>query len=392
MATVQLKNIKKVYPFVSGEQKKKKKKGDEQPEKKINLQITDEGVVAVQEFNLDIADKEFIVLVGPSGCGKSTTLRMVAGLEEISGGELLIDGKLMNDVAPKDRDIAMVFQNYALYPHMSVYDNMAFSLKLRKESKDVIDKKVREAAEILDITQYLDRKPKALSGGQRQRVAIGRAIVRDPKVMLMDEPLSNLDAKLRNEMRAEIIKLRKRINTTFIYVTHDQTEAMTLGDRIVIMRDGYIQQIGTPQEVFNHPANLFVAGFIGMPVMNFFDAELKREGDKFFVELGGTKVELDPEKEARLLKNNVQSQAVTLGVRPEHTNIDETGIAAKVDVAEMMGSSVHLHLSAEGKDVIVIVPTIDLKDSFKQGDTVHFNFNGNVAHVFSKETDKNLEW
>ena len=235
MATVQLKNIKKVYPFVSGEQKKKKKKADEPEKKKANLQITDEGVVAVQEFNLDIADKEFIVLVGPSGCGKSTTLRMVAGLEEISSGELIIDGKLVNDVAPKDRDIAMVFQNYALYPHMTVYDNMAFSLKLRKEPKDVIDKKVREAAEILDITQYLERKPKALSGGQRQRVAIGRAIVRDPKVMLMDEPLSNLDAKLRNEMRAEIIKLRERINTTFIYVTHDQTEAMTLGDRIVAM-------------------------------------------------------------------------------------------------------------------------------------------------------------
>ena len=392
MATVQLKNIKKVYPFVSGEQKKKKKKADEPEKKKVNLQITAEGVVAVQEFSLDIADKEFIVRVGPSGCGKSTTLRMVAGLEEISGGELIIDGKLMNDVAPKDRDIAMVFQNYALYPHMSVYDNMAFSLKLRKESKDVIDQKVREAAEILDITQYLDRKPKALSGGQRQRVAIGRAIVRDPKVMLMDEPLSNLDAKLRNEMRAEIIKLRKRINTTFIYVTHDQTEAMTLGDRIVIMRDGYIQQIGTPQEVFNHPANLFVAGFIGMPVMNFFDAELKRKGDKFFVELGGLEVELDPEKEERLLKNDVQSQPVTLGVRPEHTNIAAEGVEAKVDVAEMMGSSVHLHLSAEGKDVIVIVPTIDLKDSFKQGDTVHFSFNGNVAHVFSKENDKNLEW
>ena len=233
MATVQLKNIKKVYPFVSGEQKKKKKKADEPEKKKSNLQITDEGVVAVQAFDLDIADKEFIVLVGPSGCGKSTTLRMVAGLEEISGGQLIIDGKVMNDVAPKDRDIAMVFQNYALYPHMTVYDNMAFSLKLRKEPKDVIDKKVREAAEILDITQYLERKPKALSGGQRQRVAIGRAIVRAPKVMLMDEPLSNLDAKLRNEMRAEIIKLRQRINTTFMYVTHDQTEAMTLGDRIV---------------------------------------------------------------------------------------------------------------------------------------------------------------
>ena len=290
MATVQLKNIKKVYPFVSGEQKKKKKKADEPEKKKVNLQITDEGVVAVQAFNLDIADKEFIVLVGPSGCGKSTTLRMVAGLEEISSGELIIDGKLVNDVAPKDRDIAMVFQNYALYPHMTVYDNMAFSLKLRKEPKDVIDKKVREAAEILDITQYLERKPKALSGGQRQRVAIGRAIVRDPKVMLMDEPLSNLDAKLRNEMRAEIIKLRERINTTFIYVTHDQTEAMTLGDRIVIMRDGYIQQIGTPQEVFDHPANLFVAGFIGMPVMNMFDAKLIREGDKYFAQLADYKV------------------------------------------------------------------------------------------------------
>ena len=393
MAEVQLKNIKKVYPFVSGEQKKSKKKKTDEPEKKkVNLQITDEGVVAVQEFNLDIADKEFIVLVGPSGCGKSTTLRMVAGLEEISGGELLIDGKVMNDVAPKDRDIAMVFQNYALYPHMSVYDNMAFSLKLRHTPKDEIDKKVREAAEILDITQYLERKPKALSGGQRQRVAIGRAIVRDPKVMLMDEPLSNLDAKLRNEMRAEIIKLRQKLNTTFIYVTHDQTEAMTLGDRIVIMRDGYIQQIGTPQEVFNHPANLFVAGFIGMPVMNFFDAKLIREGDKFFVELGGYKVELAPEKEERLLKNNVQSQDVTLGVRPEHTDLVASGVKARVDVSEMMGSSVHLHLSAEGRDVIIIVPTIDMKGNYAMGDTVEFGFNGNVAHVFSKETDKNLEF
>ena len=283
MAEVKLVNVKKIYPFVSGEEKKskKKKKGEEPAEeKKVNLQITDKGVVAVQEFNLDIADKEFIVLVGPSGCGKSTTLRMVAGLEEISEGELYIDGKLMNDVAPKDRDIAMVFQNYALYPHMTVYDNMAFSLKLKKTPKAEIDRKVREAAEILDITQYLNRKPKALSGGQRQRVAIGRAIVRNPKVFLMDEPLSNLDAKLRNQMRAEIIKLREKIDTTFIYVTHDQVEAMTLGDRIVIMRDGFIQQIGTPQEVFNHPANLFVAGFIGTPQMNFFDATLSKKGDK----------------------------------------------------------------------------------------------------------------
>ena len=393
MATVSLKNVKKIYPFESGEERKRRKgKGDNGESHKGNLQITDKGVVAVQEFNLDIADKEFIVLVGPSGCGKSTTLRMVAGLEEISEGELYIDGKLMNDIAPKDRDIAMVFQNYALYPHMTVYENMAFSLKLRKESKDVIDKKVREAAEILDITQYLDRKPKALSGGQRQRVAIGRAIVRDPAVFLMDEPLSNLDAKLRNQMRAEIIKLRERINTTFIYVTHDQTEAMTLGDRIVIMRDGYIQQIGTPQEVFNNPRNIFVAGFIGTPQMNFFDAKLVREGDRYFVELGGIKVEMSGEKTARLLANGVQTQDVTLGVRPEHTSLCEEGIPATVDVSEMMGSSVHLHISAEGKDVIIIVPTIDMTDSFKMGDTVHFRFGGNVAHVFSKESGKNLEW
>ena len=391
MATVQLKNVKKIYPFISGEGKKKKKKDDGE-EKKVNLQITDQGVVAVQEFNLDIADKEFIVLVGPSGCGKSTTLRMVAGLEEITEGELYIDGKLMNDVAPKDRDIAMVFQNYALYPHMTVYENMAFSLKLRKEKKDVIDKKVREAAEILDITQYLDRKPKALSGGQRQRVAIGRAIVRSPKVFLMDEPLSNLDAKLRNQMRAEIIKLRERINTTFIYVTHDQTEAMTLGDRIVIMRDGYIQQIGTPQEVFNNPRNLFVAGFIGTPQMNFFDAKLLKEDGKYLVELGGLKVELSPEKQTRLAANNVEPQDITLGVRPEHTVLGEQGVDARVDVSEMMGSSVHLHVTAEGKDVIIIVPTIDGKASFSMGEQVKFAFDGNVAHVFSKETEKNLEW
>ena len=398
MATVQLKNIRKVYPTIRGESKapkKKKVKGAPEeipPEKRTNLQITEEGVVAVQEFNLDIADKEFIVLVGPSGCGKSTTLRMVAGLEEITDGELIIDGKVMNDIAPKDRDIAMVFQNYALYPHMTVYENMAFSLKLRKAPKEEIDKKVREAAEILDIVPYLYRKPKALSGGQRQRVAIGRAIVRAPKVMLMDEPLSNLDAKLRNEMRAEIIKLRERIDTTFIYVTHDQTEAMTLGDRIVIMRDGYIQQIGTPQDVFNHPSNLFVAGFIGMPVMNFFDAKLVREGEKYFAELAGYKVELDAEKEARLLANDVQSQEITLGVRPEHTDLADDGVPATVDVSEMMGSSVHLHVTAEGRDVIIIVPTTDMKASFRHGDSLHFTFKGNVAHVFSKETEKNLEY
>ena len=395
MATVQLKNVKKIYPVEAKEDRKRRKKerNEDPNENKVNLQITEEGVVAVQEFNLDIADKEFIVLVGPSGCGKSTTLRMVAGLEEITEGELYIDGKLMNDVAPKDRDIAMVFQNYALYPHMTVYENMAFSLKLRKEPKDVIDKKVREAAEILDITQYLDRKPKALSGGQRQRVAIGRAIVRDPAVFLMDEPLSNLDAKLRNQMRAEIIKLRERIDTTFIYVTHDQTEAMTLGDRIVIMRDGYIQQIGTPQEVFNNPRNLFVAGFIGTPQMNFFDAKLIEEKGKYFVELGGKKVELSKEKEKRLADNKVESQDITLGIRPEHTQIVNDGIKAKIDVSEMMGSSVHLHVTAEGKDVIIIVPTTEMMtDSFKMGEEIQFIFDGSVAHVFSKETDKSLEW
>ncbi len=393
MATVQLKNIRKVYPNVAGEKKKKKKAAQEQPEKaKPNLLITEEGVVAVQDFNLDIADKEFIVLVGPSGCGKSTTLRMVAGLEDITGGQLLIDGKLMNDVDPKDRDIAMVFQSYALYPHMTVYENMAFSLKLRKVPKDEIDRKVREAAEILEITQYLERKPKALSGGQRQRVAIGRAIVRAPKVMLMDEPLSNLDAKLRNEMRAEIIKLRHRIDTTFIYVTHDQTEAMTLGDRIVIMKDGSVQQIGTPQEVFNHPANLFVAGFIGMPVMNFFDAQLEQEDGKYYVKLGKYTVELDEHKQKRLKKNNVQSQPVTLGVRPEHTEIGKSGVEAVIEVSEMMGSSVHLHANADGHDVIMIVPFNSDKNLYEMGDKIHFTFSGSVAHVFNKDTGRNLEY
>ena len=388
MAEVRLVNLKKVYP--NAEKSKKTKKGE--PEKKNNLQITEEGVVAVQQFNLDIADKEFIVLVGPSGCGKSTTLRMVAGLEDISGGELWIGDKLMNDVEPKDRDIAMVFQNYALYPHMTVYDNMAFSLKLKKVSKEEIDKKVREAAAILDITQYLERKPKALSGGQRQRVAIGRAIVRAPQVMLMDEPLSNLDAKLRNEMRAEIIKLRQRINTTFIYVTHDQTEAMTLGDRIVIMRDGFVQQIGTPQEVFDHPANLFVAGFIGTPQMNMFDAKLVKKDGKYAVELGGQTVVLSDEKQARLAANNVPEQDVLLGVRPDHVMLCENGIKGRVDVSELMGSSVHLHITAEGKDVVVIVPTNGAAASFPMGSEVNLTFGGNVAHVFSKETEKNLEW
>ena len=398
MASLTLKNIKKVYPFNGDDAKqaKKKKKGDEPEKKKTNLQITAEGVVAVQEFNLNIADKEFIVLVGPSGCGKSTTLRMIAGLEDISGGELYIGDRLVNDVPPKDRDIAMVFQNYALYPHMTVYDNMAFALKLRHAPKDEIDRKVKEAAEILDITQYLGRKPKALSGGQRQRVAIGRAIVRNPQVMLMDEPLSNLDAKLRNQMRAEIIKLRQRINTTFIYVTHDQTEAMTLGDRIVIMKDGFIQQIGTPQEVFNHPYNLFVATFIGTPQMNLFEnAELVKENGKYAVKLDGLTVELSEEKQAALAKNNVAPQKIVLGVRPEHIELGKTGIDAKVDVSEMMGSSVHLHVTAMGRDVVLVVSTMNMSATevaaLNTGASVKFNFAGHVCHVFSKETGINLE-
>ena len=398
MATVVLKNVKKIYPYLGDEEKrarKNKKKNTEGVSTKINLQITDKGVVAVQEFNLEIADKEFIVLVGPSGCGKSTTLRMVAGLEEITEGQLIIDDKIVNDVAPKDRDIAMVFQNYALYPHMTVYDNMAFALKLRKVPKGEIDKKVKQAAEILEITEYLNRKPKALSGGQRQRVAIGRAIVRDPKVFLMDEPLSNLDAKLRNQMRAEIIKLRKRIDTTFIYVTHDQTEAMTLGDRIVIMKDGFIQQIGTPQEVFNHPYNLFVAGFIGAPQMNFFDSKLVKVDGKYAIELHGHTVVLSEEKQAALTANKVEEQAITLGVRPEHITLGDKGVEAEIDVHEMMGSSVHLHMNAYGKDVVAVVSTMDMSEAevaaMKSGTKVTFDFGGHNCHVFSKDTGINLE-
>ena len=400
MATVSLKNVMKIYPHSNDQKKPKKAKKGEAPieEQKVNLQITEKGVVAVQQFNLDIADQEFIVLVGPSGCGKSTTLRMVAGLEEISEGELIIDGKVVNDVAPKDRDIAMVFQSYALYPHMTVYENMAFSLKLKNVPKEEIDRKVKEAAEILDITQYLYRKPKALSGGQRQRVAIGRAIVREPKVFLMDEPLSNLDAKLRNQMRAEILKLRKKINTTFIYVTHDQTEAMTLGDRIVIMRDGFIQQIGTPQEVFDHPANLFVAGFIGTPMMNFFDAELIKEGEKYAVSVQGAKIELPEDKQAALKAGNIAPQSITLGIRPDHIVLCEPNapqaISATVDVTELMGSTIHMHVNIQGKDAIVILPTIDLsteqKTGFSYGSQINITFGGNVVHLFSKETEKNL--
>ena len=365
MANISLQHIKKIYPG--------------------NVEV-------INDLNLEIYDKEFIILVGPSGCGKSTTLRMIAGLEEISGGELRIGDKIVNDVEPKDRDIAMVFQNYALYPHMTVYENMAFSLKLKKCSKEEIDKRVREAAHILNITEYLDRKPKALSGGQRQRVAIGRAIVRNPAVFLMDEPLSNLDAKLRNQMRAELIKLRQRIDTTFIYVTHDQTEAMTLGDRIVIMKDGFIQQVGTPQQVFDHPANLFVAGFIGTPQMNFFDGSLVKRNGRYFIETDGLSVELSEDKQQRLVAKDVAEQQVTVGVRPEHVIIGQSGIPAKVDVSEMMGSSVHLHMSALGGDMIAIVPLNGEAAHYPMGMDVKLSFGGHVVHVFSKDDSKNLEW
>ncbi len=379
MAEVILKNVKKIYPHAE-----KKHLFGHKDDKTPTVNAS------VKNFNLDIKDKEFIVLVGPSGCGKSTTLRMIAGLETITEGDLFIDGKRVNDVSAKDRDIAMVFQNYALYPHMTVYENMAFSMKLAKMPKDVIDKKVKEAAEILDITPYLNRKPKALSGGQRQRVAIGRAIVRNPKVFLMDEPLSNLDAKLRNQMRAEIIKLRQRVDTTFIYVTHDQVEAMTLGDRIVVMRDGEIQQIGTPQEVFNHPANLFVAGFIGMPQMNILNnAHLKRHDDSYDVTIGNVTLPLVAAMNEKLKTQNIQDRDVLVGIRPSNIALGEKGIEALIDVTEMMGDEIHAHLKVNDKDVIAVVP-VKGNESFKSGDLTHIELNMAMIHLFDGESGQNI--
>ena len=434
MATIKLKNVKKIY---------------------------DNDFVAVHDFNLEIKDKEFVVFVGPSGCGKSTTLRMVAGLEEISEGTVEIDDKIVNDLPPKDRNIAMVFQNYALYPHLSVFDNIAFPLRLlrqefpvkleeedvkqleakkekllkkkaklpeghknipaidseiaridatlkagfrmeyKKMDNDEIYKRVTSVAETLGITQLLVRKPRALSGGQRQRVAIGRAMVRDSKVLLMDEPLSNLDAKLRNEMRAEIILLRKKIDASFIYVTHDQTEAMTLGDRIVIMKDGFIQQIGTPKEVFNAPANLFVASFIGAPQMNFFDeAMLEKHGDKYSVEVKGVSFPIDGVN-AKLLKDNkVEERPVVLGVRPEHMNFSvkksDNALECELVVSEMMGSELHLHLLCQdGSQIVARVPTVNLSEEEIEAASVpgsksYISFAGKVMHLFDKETTKSL--
>jgi ABC-type sugar transport systems, ATPase components len=366
MASVTLKNIYKIY---SG------------------------GVTAVTDFNLDIEDKEFIILVGPSGCGKSTTLRMIAGLEEISKGELYIGDTLSNDIAPKDRDIAMVFQNYALYPHMTVFDNMAFGLKLRKTPKDEIRRRVEEAARILDISHLLDRKPKALSGGQRQRVALGRAIVRDPKVFLLDEPLSNLDAKLRAQMRTEISKLHNRLGTTFIYVTHDQTEAMTMGDRIVVMKDGFIQQVDTPQNLYDFPVNEFVAGFMGSPQMNFLDVTVGKEGSDYTLSFGKYTIKVPADKAAGSEIESYVGKEVVFGIRPEDVHdepdfIEKVGGAqatADVEVTELMGAETYLYLTCEDN---ALTARVEPTSKAKHGDHIDIAFDLNKMHMFDKETEK----
>ena len=366
MASLSLKHINKTYP---------------------------NGFEAVKDFNLEIEDKEFIIFVGPSGCGKSTTLRMVAGLEEISGGELWIGDKLVNDVEPKDRDIAMVFQNYALYPHMSVYDNMAFSLKLSKVPKDQIDKAVREAAKILDIEHLLDRKPKALSGGQRQRVAMGRAIVRNPKVFLMDEPLSNLDAKLRVQMRTEISKLHQKLGTTIIYVTHDQTEALTVGTRIVVMKDGIVQQVDSPIELYNKPKNLFVAGFIGSPQMNFVEAKVEKAGDTVKLVFGSNSVKLPEAKAKVVLEKGYEGKKVIFGIRPEDIKDTKEFIASSPDsvidttvrVYEMLGAEVFLYLSVEQNELTV---RVEPNTPARTGDAVKVALDVEKIHVFDKQTEQ----
>ncbi|MDO5402096.1 MAG: sn-glycerol-3-phosphate ABC transporter ATP-binding protein UgpC [Eubacteriales bacterium] len=367
MASLSLKNVCKVYP---------------------------NGFVAVKDFNLEIADQEFIIFVGPSGCGKSTTLRMIAGLEEISSGELWIGDKLVNDIEPKDRDIAMVFQNYALYPHMTVYDNMAFGLKLRKVSKADIDKSVHEAAKILDIEHLLDRKPKALSGGQRQRVAMGRAIVRQPKVFLMDEPLSNLDAKLRVQMRVEISKLHRRLATTIIYVTHDQTEAMTLGTRIVVLKDGIVQQVDTPQNLYNTPNNIFVAGFIGSPQMNLVDATVVQSGNDVQLVMGDTvTITLDDAKSKKIIDGGYVGKTVVVGVRPEDIKDDEefvskntkTTFEAECKVYELLGSEVNLHFDIADQ---TCTAKVSPRTPARPGDMVKFAMDIARVHVFDKETEQ----
>ena len=366
MSSLSLQNICKVYP---------------------------NGFEAVKDFNLEIADKEFIIFVGPSGCGKSTTLRMIAGLEDISSGTLKIDDKVMNDIEPKDRDIAMVFQNYALYPHMTVFENMAFGLKLRKVPKAEIEQRVKEAARILDLEKLLDRKPKALSGGQRQRVAMGRAIVRNPKVFLMDEPLSNLDAKLRVQMRTEIAKLHQSLGTTFIYVTHDQTEAMTLGTRIVVMKDGVIQQVDSPQNLYDKPANLFVAGFMGSPQMNFIDATVKIDGGKAYLGVAGQEIPLNAEKSKALADGGYDGKTVVMGIRPEDI-IDATVdggegnvFESTVNVYELLGAEVFLYFDLAGT---AMTARMDPRTTARPGDQVRYRMNTEKIHVFDKETEKTI--
>ncbi|MBQ7765304.1 MAG: sn-glycerol-3-phosphate ABC transporter ATP-binding protein UgpC [Lachnospiraceae bacterium] len=366
MAGLSLKNICKVYP---------------------------NGFEAVKDFNLEIADQEFIIFVGPSGCGKSTTLRMIAGLEDISSGELRIGERLVNEVEPKDRDIAMVFQNYALYPHMTVYENMAFGLKLRKVPKDEIDKMVKEAAKILDLTPLLDRKPKALSGGQRQRVAMGRAIVRNPKVFLMDEPLSNLDAKLRVQMRIEIAKLHQRLGTTIIYVTHDQTEAMTLGTRIVVMKDGVIQQVDTPQNLYDKPQNLFVAGFMGSPQMNFLDAIVEVQGETAYLKVAGHAIPLPPAKSKKLIEGGYDGRSVTFGIRPEDVYDSEMYVETSpmsvfestIKVYELLGAEVYLYFDLE---MFPMTARVDSRTTARPGDVIKFAMDVEKIHVFDKETEQ----
>ena len=366
MAGIVLKDIKKVYPG---------------------------NVVAVHECNLEIKDKEFVILVGPSGCGKSTTLRMIAGLEEISEGELYIGDKLMNDVAPKDRDIAMVFQNYALYPHMTVYDNMAFGLSLRKVPKDEIDRAVRAAAEALNLTEYLNRKPKALSGGQRQRVALGRAMVRNPSVFLLDEPLSNLDAKLRTQMRTVISKLHQKLGTTFVYVTHDQTEAMTMGDRIVVMKDGFIQQVDTPQVLYDYPCNIFVAGFIGSPQMNFIDAMISKKGDAYYIDFLGYSMPIPKYKGGKELFDNYVGKEVVFGLRPEDLHIaadpsavdQSTVISATVDLVELMGAETYVYMDCNGTR---LMSRSQERFAGKHGDTAQFAVNLDKIHLFDMQTEQ----
>lgn len=370
MASISLNHIKKVYP------------GD---------------IEVISDLNLQIKDKEFVVLVGPSGCGKSTTLRMIAGLEEISDGEMYIGDRKVNDVAPKDRDIAMVFQNYALYPHMTVYKNMAFALKLRKTPKDEIDRKVHEAAKVLDIEHLLNRKPKQLSGGQRQRVALGRAMVRDPAVFLLDEPLSNLDAKLRTQMRTEIIKLHQKLDTTFVYVTHDQTEAMTMGDRIVVMKDGFIQQVDTPQNLYDYPINEFVAGFMGSPQMNFIDAKLGKNGNDYTLTFGACTI-IIPKKKADGAVGDLASYVgkdVVFGIRPEDVHdepefIEKVGGAhttADVEVTELMGAETYLYLNCEGN---AVTARVEPTSTAKSGDKSKIAFDLNKMHLFDKETEKTI--